>query len=327
MNESKNNALAIYGQFDQIQRAACALQESGYFADSKTKAQAIAKVMAGAEIGIAPFASMTGIHIIQGKPTLGANLIATLIKNDPRYDYHIEELNDKACRIKFFENGKEAGESKFDIEDAKKAGTQNMGKFPRNMMFARAMSNGAKWYCAGVFGGMPIYTPEELGAEVDEDGFVLTESEVVAESKPFVEQSKPAETKPQESEQRAGFINPAQVKRLHTIGSGQPVFVTKFLQHHDVESGSAKDVLESRYDSICQELDITMDKLRRIIEIAKLYPTEAKVELSAIELTSLKDIELSQIDPALRAMNLLNARKEDEKHPQSDATEGDEDER
>jgi hypothetical protein len=34
------------------------------------------------------------------------------------------------------------------------------------MLFARAMSNGARWYCPDVFAG-PAYTPDELGADVD----------------------------------------------------------------------------------------------------------------------------------------------------------------
>lgn len=66
------NALTIYKDFDGLQRAAMALQKSGYFQDVKTEAQAIVKVMAGSELGLPPFASMTGIHIIQGKPVLGA---------------------------------------------------------------------------------------------------------------------------------------------------------------------------------------------------------------------------------------------------------------
>ena len=88
------NALTVYDQFNELQRAAVALQESGYFKDVTSKAQAIVKVMAGAELGLPPFASMTGIHIIQGKPVLGANVIATLVKNDPRYDYQIKTATD-----------------------------------------------------------------------------------------------------------------------------------------------------------------------------------------------------------------------------------------
>lgn len=167
------NALSIYQQFGQLQQAAGALYKSGYFADAKSEAQAMVKVMAGAELGLPPFAAMTGIHIIQGKPALGANVIATLIKNDLRYDYRVLELSDAICRIEFYEHGKPCGVSEFTIVDAKKAQTKNLDKFPKNMLFARAMSNGAKWYTPGIFGGAPIYTPEELGAEVDEDGVIL----------------------------------------------------------------------------------------------------------------------------------------------------------
>jgi hypothetical protein len=41
------------------------------------------------------------------------------------------------------------------------------------MLFARAMSNGVRWYCPDVTNGNAVYTPEELGAEVDEDGNVI----------------------------------------------------------------------------------------------------------------------------------------------------------
>ena len=69
-----------------------------------------------------------------------------------------------------FRSGRESlGVSTFTAADARKAQTQNMGKFPRNMLHARALTNGCRWYCPDVFGG-PIYTPDELGAEVDEDG-------------------------------------------------------------------------------------------------------------------------------------------------------------
>lgn len=35
-------------------------------------------------------------------------------------------------------------------------------KYPRNMLFARAMSNGVKWYCPDLFGGVPIYTEADV---------------------------------------------------------------------------------------------------------------------------------------------------------------------
>ena len=169
------NALTIYGQFETLQRAAMALYKSNYFGDSKSEAQAIVKVMAGAELGLPPFASMTGIHIIQGKPALGANVIATLIKNDPRYNYRVLEMTDETCSIEFYENGQPCGVSEFTAKDAQRAQVKNMNKFPRNMLFARAISNGAKWYTPGIFGGAPVYTPDELGADYDEEGYMVIE--------------------------------------------------------------------------------------------------------------------------------------------------------
>lgn len=186
------NALTIYGQFDEMQRAAIALHESGYFTDSKSKAQAIVKVMAGAELGIPPFAAMTGIHIIQGKPALGANVLATLIKNDPRYNYRVLEMTAEVCRIQFYENGEPCGISEFTIVEARKAGTKNLDKFPKNMLFARAISNGAKWYTPGIFGGAPVYTPDELGADVDEDGNIIEGTAVISHVKHNGNGHKPA---------------------------------------------------------------------------------------------------------------------------------------
>jgi len=158
---------------DALSRVSKAMVASGYFTDAKDVAQAFVKVQAGAELGLPPVASMSGIHIVKGKPTLGANLIATLIKNDRRYNYRVLDLTDTICTIQFYEDGQACGISEFTADDAKRAGTQNMAKFPKNMLFARAISNGAKWYTPGIFGGVTVYTAEELGVPVDEEGDII----------------------------------------------------------------------------------------------------------------------------------------------------------
>ena len=143
--------------------------KSGMFPDSKAAEQAFVKVMAGQELGVPPFAAMTGIHVIQGKATLGAGIIASRIKASGKYDYRVLRLDDEGCELAFFENGNQAGLSSFDKADAKAAGVLSnptWTKFPRNMCFARAISNGARWYCPDVFSGS-VYTPDELGADVD----------------------------------------------------------------------------------------------------------------------------------------------------------------
>lgn len=163
--EKNNNSVAIIKQsqipISEIMSIGKAFVDSGMFPDIKSAAMAVVKIQAGQEIGIAPFAAMTGIHIIQGRPTIGAGLIASKIKSSGKYNYKIITHSKEICKIEFFEGKESLGESTFTIEDARKAGTKNLDKFPENMLFARAISNGVKWFCPDVFSG-PVYTPEEM---------------------------------------------------------------------------------------------------------------------------------------------------------------------
>ena len=159
---------------EQMMQVSEMLAKSGYFQDARDASQAFVKVLAGREIGFPSFASMSGIHIIKGKPTLGANLMAAAVKRSSKYDYQVKKLDDTTCELIFLENGKEVGTSKFDLDDAKRAQTQNLTKYPKNMLFARAISNGIKFFCPDLFLGAPVYTPDELGAEVDEEGEIIT---------------------------------------------------------------------------------------------------------------------------------------------------------
>ena len=169
---SENTALMIVPLAETMELGKV-LAQSGFFEDSKQAAQAVVKVLAGQEIGIGPIASMTGVHIIKGKPAIGAGLIASAIKRSGRYNYRVRQNESAICAIEFFERmgdkWESVGTSTFTLEDAKRAGTQNLDRFPRNMLFARCISNGAKWFTPDVFGG-PVYTPEELGAPVNGDG-------------------------------------------------------------------------------------------------------------------------------------------------------------
>lgn len=141
--------------------------DSGMFPDIKSAAQAVVKMQAGQEMGIPPFQAMNGIHIIQGKATVGSGLMASRVKASGKYDYKVIQQDDKMCSIDFYKGKEKLGNSTFTIDDAKKAGTKNMDKFPKNMLFARAISNGVKWYTPDVFAG-PVYVPEEMD-QVTED--------------------------------------------------------------------------------------------------------------------------------------------------------------
>jgi hypothetical protein len=161
------------------------LGDSGYFADARGAAQVVVRVLAGRELGFGPIASMTGIHVIQNKVTLSAGLMAACVRRSGRYDYCIQRLDAEGCVIEFLRDGQVIGTSAFTLADAKRAGLDsntNWRKYPRNMLFARAISNGARWFSPDLFGGSPVYTPDELGAAVDgETGEVLGDARVVSE--------------------------------------------------------------------------------------------------------------------------------------------------
>lgn len=203
------NELSIVRTFDDAEKAARAMSASGFFPDSKSAAQAIVKILAGQELGFGPFASMTGVNIIQGKPTLGANLLAAAIKRTGKYNYRVVEMTDQVCDLAFFEAGQEVGHSRFTMDDAKKAGLTgktNWTAYPRNMLFARALSNGQRWYAPDVFNGATVYTPDELGAAVNEDGEIIDVKAVaVAEQEQKTEPATP--TIPEALAHLAGVCN------------------------------------------------------------------------------------------------------------------------
>lgn len=159
-------------------KVAEAMWRSGYFSDVRSLAQAYVKTLAGEELGLTPFASMTGITIIEGKLGMTANLMATLLQDHEQFDYRVRESTNERCVIEFFEvtdQGRESlGESEFTIEDAQRAGLvkakSNWEKWPKAMCFARALTQGIRTFCPAVTRGRPAYTPDELGAEVNEAG-------------------------------------------------------------------------------------------------------------------------------------------------------------
>lgn len=151
------------------------LVKSGFFADTRDEAQAIVKILAGRELGFGPIASMQGVYIVKGRVSLSANLVGAAIQRSGKYRYDVVSLTNDACVLRFSTSGGHSTfESSFTIEDAKAASllSDNYRKFPRNMLFSRALTNGARWFCPEVFNG-PIYTPDELGADVDDDGRVV----------------------------------------------------------------------------------------------------------------------------------------------------------
>src|SRR5882724_10683027 len=216
--QAESQALQIQGTGMSLSGLAQVFVQSGFFKDVRQQSQAIVKVLLGQELGLKPIQSMMGIHIVEGKPEISAALMAALVKRSGRYDYEVTQHTDAGCEIAFFalkEGQREAiGSSGFTIEDAKRAGLAsrpNWQHYPRNMCFARALSNGVKWYCGDAIGGLPVYTEQELSdamsvngqrPTIDKQTGEVLDPEVELETNEYAPRRKAAE-KPQGREATA----------------------------------------------------------------------------------------------------------------------------
>jgi hypothetical protein len=176
--------------YKEVKGVAQTFVASKMFSGIASDSQAFTKILAGMELGIAPFAAMRAVHVIQGQATLSANVMAAMVKRSGRYDYRVLKKEQDQCVIEFFEirDGKResVGKETFDqseAEAAKLTGKDNWRAYPKAMMFARCMSNGVRTYCPDVFNGMSIYTPDELGGKVNHDGEFI-DGEVVEVATP-----------------------------------------------------------------------------------------------------------------------------------------------
>lgn len=154
---------------------------SGFFKDGKGLAQAVIKVQYGLEIGLSPVVAMNGIHCVDGKMAVSAGVIASQMTR-AGYVVRVVRLDETGCELDVTRGGKSVGKSSFTVEDAKRAelfGKAMWKKYPRNMLYSRAVSNAQKWFAPEVF-GCSVYTPEEL-ASSDVPIDVVMQPEAVVE--------------------------------------------------------------------------------------------------------------------------------------------------
>lgn len=162
------------------------LARSGYFRDAATADKAVAKILAGREMGFGPMASLRGIYVDpRGNISIGADLLAKAVKRSGRYDYRVIALDEKECIIRFFENQEPLGDSSLTMTQAKAAKMDQQWdkqangwkpkatwqSYPRNMLFARTLSNGVKWFCPDA-SMITVYTPDELTPTEDQPDII-----------------------------------------------------------------------------------------------------------------------------------------------------------
>jgi len=139
----------------------------------------------GEMLGLPPMAAMTGVHVIDGKPTASAGLISGLVRQAGHQLRVWGDNKSATCEITRSDDAehpfsvtwtlkREPGDNP-SAEQAKLLGKDVWQKYPASMLKSRAITQCARDACEEVLYGLH-YTPEELGAEVDEDGVVVGEA-------------------------------------------------------------------------------------------------------------------------------------------------------
>ncbi len=163
------------------------LVKSGFMPPAvKTPEAALAIMLQGREVGMGPMASIRHINVIQGKPTMSAEgMLALVYRALPGFKAEPVEDTDDAFAIRLTRPGQQPYVSRFTMEDGKKAGLTGKDswlKYSRAMLRARAISAGLRLIAPDALMGVS-YTPEEMGAVVNEGGEII-EAEVLTEAAP-----------------------------------------------------------------------------------------------------------------------------------------------
>jgi hypothetical protein len=158
-----------------------ALAESGLLPSSyrKNPANVLWAAEYGDMLGIGTMAAITGVHVIEGKPTASAGLISALVRRAGHKLRVHGDADAATCQIVRSDDPGYTFEVTFTAKDAQAAGLLSKDvwkKYRPSMLKARAITQCARDACEEALFGLH-YTAEELGANVDEDGVVIGELE------------------------------------------------------------------------------------------------------------------------------------------------------
>lgn len=121
-------------------------------------------MITGHELGLSPMQALRGLHVVEGRPVLSADLIVGLVKKHPACKYFrlVESTDERATYETLREGDPEPTRITWTIQQAAKAGLtgrQNWRAHPAAMLRARASAALARAVYPDV--AMGIYDPDE----------------------------------------------------------------------------------------------------------------------------------------------------------------------
>jgi hypothetical protein len=168
-------------EVDDLERIAHNIAAAGiYRKTAKTPVEVFAILIAARDLGVSATSALAGgIHMVDGKPELSANLQAQLLREyrgpeGQRYDFRIltpARERSAECHIEFRrrepgEAWEVIGEEFFAMADAQRAGLagkQVWKSYPKMMLLARCLSDGIASHCPETARGLRVYGEGEIG--------------------------------------------------------------------------------------------------------------------------------------------------------------------
>jgi hypothetical protein len=152
------------------------------FLDSKllpkavdTPEKVVLIMLKGRELDIPPLQALASLHVIDGKVGMASELmLAKIYQKAPGAKIKFVQTDANGCIIEAARPGGEPSKFSFTLKEAQAAGLTNKPnwKFPATMCRWRAISMMARVMFPDILAN--CYSPDELGAEVDEGGNVLS---------------------------------------------------------------------------------------------------------------------------------------------------------
>lgn len=172
-----NQLIPVGQEWLDIKNMSSILVKSQFLPKSvDTAEKACAIMLMGRELGVGPMEAFSKISVIQGKPTVGAELQKAMVhKKLPAAKFYLKSSDEKQCTYAAARPGDPEADFQFTMKDAEAMGLvnkDNWKKQPKTMLRWRCISQVCRTVFPDCLSGVS-YTPEELGAVVDDEGEVI----------------------------------------------------------------------------------------------------------------------------------------------------------
>lgn len=154
---------------DEAAKLANAMFKSRLFSAYGTPEAVLSTIMAGRELGLPAMASLRAFHVVEGKPTMSADIIRALVLSSGRAEYFLP-VTRTATEASWRTKRKDSPEPfllSYTIEEATAAGlvkaASGWAKFPADMLAKTASTKLCRLIYSDVCFG--LYAPAEFGRD------------------------------------------------------------------------------------------------------------------------------------------------------------------